>query len=323
MHLHHRPAGRLRRPPLATSLRSYARAKGGHVIFDIGSNGLLRSYARARKVGQVGQTAAAVGCPTSAPPPFRRGGALPSPGNFPPHAAGRHDRPPPRMCRRPSGEAPWAAASAKPFPPNRGHHHVIRQSPYPPRDAAPCERLPDSRATRLKEKRRHEHIVECIAVAAAAATPLMASGARTDDPIFDLIAAHRTAIRALSAAFRRESDLEETIPEDQRTWACKFDGAPPPSDHPEWIAAEISLQDADDREAEAFIAVLTIPPTTLGGAAALLEHLSLQEFPEESGIGQSIFKGAFQYTRDDVIGAATVFLQRLASALHTINRPTA
>jgi hypothetical protein len=147
------------------------------------------------------------------------------------------------------------------------------------------------------------------------------------DPIFGLIAEHREAIRAESAAYRMQSDAEETIPREQRkSWSYRAGDEGPPegcTDAPEWIAAMMAVMNACDRQCDAEVAVLTTPPATFAGVVALLEHVSLPSFPEEAeesdaSDGLTILENAGVCYREDVSNAAEAFPAMIAAALRKL-----
>jgi hypothetical protein len=164
--------------------------------------------------------------------------------------------------------------------------------------------------------------------AAAAAVPTVASAlcrrpAEGDDPIFALIAEHREAMRAVSAANSLHSDLEERLPPEQREWCYSAGEKGPPedcTDAPEWITAEIAVGDAYERMNDSLVAVLETRPPTLAGVLALLEHATLPCFPEErnSDGNQSILITARLSYREDVRDAADDFLWVIIDALRVL-----
>jgi hypothetical protein len=129
----------------------------------------------------------------------------------------------------------------------------------------------------------------------------LAAGA-TIDPIFGLIAAQRETMRALSAAFRKQSDMEE---------ADSDEG---------WNEGKVDVDDAHDRDCDALVVVLTTQPTTLAGVAALLEHCGLPRFPDEKGASRndSILRDASLCFQKDVVDAAKDFLPTIAATLRKL-----
>jgi hypothetical protein len=96
--------------------------------------------------------------------------------------------------------------------------------------------------------------------AAVAALPIAA--AAMADPIFAVLAEHREAMKAyLSAA-----DVSGRLVDDT----------------PEWNAAWTVTQAATKREHAALLAVLTTQPTTIAGAARLLDHVGQDQFLGEA-----------------------------------------
>jgi hypothetical protein len=101
---------------------------------------------------------------------------------------------------------------------------------------------------------------------AAAATPIAPALANAlgepapamADPIFAVIAEHQAALKAYLQADAIKGGL---------------------MDHtPEWIAARAVTDSAEARELIAHKAVFTTAPTTVSGAAALLEHVAQPEY---------------------------------------------
>ncbi|SRR5258708_28839720 len=140
------------------------------------------------------------------------------------------------------------------------------------------------------------------ALAPAAATALCRLPSAEDDPIFALIAAQRETMRALSAAFRKQSDMEEADGDEG------------------WNAGGIDVDDAHDHDCDALVAILTTPPTTLAGVAALLEHCGLPRFPDEKGAwrNDSILRDASLCCQEDVVDAAKNFLPTIAATLRKL-----
>jgi hypothetical protein len=130
------------------------------------------------------------------------------------------------------------------------------------------------------------------------------SAGATIDPIFGLIAAQRETMRALTAAFRKQSAMEEADGDDG------------------WNAGCIDVDDAHDCDCDALAAVLTTPPTPLGGVAALLEHCGLPRFPDEKGAttrrNDSILRDAGLCCQEDVQEAARGFLPIIAATLRKL-----
>jgi hypothetical protein len=121
-----------------------------------------------------------------------------------------------------------------------------------------------------------------------------------DDPIFAAIEAHRATIRAFKAAFESRDHLEDTDPEGS-------------IDAPEWIAAELEIENADERDADAEATFLTTQPTTLAGILASLEHAA-----EDAGGDGTILDSASRCHREDVSDAAEAYPAMIAAALRKL-----
>jgi hypothetical protein len=127
----------------------------------------------------------------------------------------------------------------------------------------------------------------------AAFSGLAASGAGLcgADPIFEVIAGHRAAIKAYSAACNN-------LPDD-----------------------ETGSDAALDHEGKVLLAVLTMQPTTMAGVAALLEHVALPEFLRDEPDAETILSAASQSTEHDA--AAAEFPRRLAATVLNLMRARA
>jgi hypothetical protein len=139
----------------------------------------------------------------------------------------------------------------------------------------------------------------------------------TPDPIFELIERHRRACVSMFNALRAASDAEETIPESRRSWeGYRYDEPDPPEncpDDPAWLKSQADLRDAYHAEEEAIVALLTTPPTTLAGLAALLKRAGEPNYPDQTDLYEETVLGwAVSCDREDVSEAAASFLERLA-----------
>src|SRR5262249_13197291 len=79
------------------------------------------------------------------------------------------------------------------------------------------------------------------------------------DPIYALIAEHREAMRAESAAYSAQSRAEKAIPLKLRSWSHSAGDEGPPegcTDPPEWIESEMMVVRACNRARDAEYAVL-------------------------------------------------------------------
>jgi hypothetical protein len=119
-------------------------------------------------------------------------------------------------------------------------------------------------------------------------------------PIFAVIAEHRTA-------------LEEYY------WAVRVSGAMVsygPNKDPNYDSADSETRDALRREQGALWDVLTIQPTTLAGAVALLAHVGLPEFlREEPGFENETILSACTNSTGKLKYAAQDFPARLAETM--------
>lgn len=171
-------------------------------------------------------------------------------------------------------------------------------------------------------------LLASVPVLAATTMPVVANAIGTlpvsgDDPIFDLIAEHREAIRGETAAYWVHARAEEITPVDQRSWSYRAGDERPPescTDAPEWIEAQMIVARACKLSEDAELAVLTTPPVTLAGAVALLDHVGLPCFPDEEGSegDSTILETAGMRRRDDIKEAAADFLPMIADTLRKL-----
>ena len=117
-----------------------------------------------------------------------------------------------------------------------------------------------------------------------------------DDPIFALIERHRRATRAFSAAVSNKDKVQAAH------W--------PWSDAPERIAADAQYDAASDARQEA-TDLLSTQPSTIAGAAAVLDYVNEPSCGEERDDKDTILVEAFETSEE----AALAFLPMVASTL--------
>jgi hypothetical protein len=167
------------------------------------------------------------------------------------------------------------------------------------------------------------------ALGSAAAVPAVAfAGPATADPIFELIADHREAMKAYTAAVHAANRLSEVLPDEQQHWFWTADAPDLPADcadAPEWIDAQLALSRAGEAIEDALFEVLTTVPTTLAGVAAVLDHVSLPMFPDDDPPGGSgdprILENAFGNVYEDVGDIGDNFLPEIAEAVRRLTTP--
>jgi hypothetical protein len=162
-------------------------------------------------------------------------------------------------------------------------------------------------------------VINAVAIGAAKAGEV--------DPIFALIEAFDRAADEESIAYRESTSLEETLPEEQRTWSIHFggdgEGLWPPegcADAREWLNAQLAIGRSSARISDLMVALLTTAPTTIEGVIALLERLDAAAFPEERDDNRAdtlIFVMSDWYD-ERVVGVADTFHSMLAAALRNI-----
>lgn len=98
---------------------------------------------------------------------------------------------------------------------------------------------------------------------------------RVPDPVFALIASHRRAYAAWSAAVDTESMLEEELSKDSRhTHLTAWNDAIVETDDPRWIASEKHYRKTWDQQVALAWEIAAVPATTLAGVAALAAYVS-------------------------------------------------
>jgi hypothetical protein len=147
------------------------------------------------------------------------------------------------------------------------------------------------------------------------------------DPIFALISAYDHAANEEMVAYRESNKLEKALPKEQRTWSIHFGGDserrwPPEgcADAPEWIDAQLAIGEASERISDRMLALLTTAPTTIEGAAVLLERLEDAAFPEERDLdcAESLISTMGNWYDERVEEAAAEVHSTLATALGNI-----
>jgi hypothetical protein len=156
---------------------------------------------------------------------------------------------------------------------------------------------------------------------------------REPDPIFAAIKRHRAAVRSYLTSIDRRSTLRQIIPQARRRWEA---GEKPDrcTDAPEWIGTNTALIEAAEELDKALEAVLSTAPTTIAGAADLLDYVSRKEW-EVVGAGEwandydgAIFENALDgrqgpvenpvYIVEGVQKAAANFLPMIAATLRSL-----
>jgi hypothetical protein len=134
-------------------------------------------------------------------------------------------------------------------------------------------------------------------LAAALATP------SSIDPIFAVIAEHRTAIEEFCRAVRVSGAMV----------------AYGPDKDPNYDSADKETRDASSRDQSALWDVLTVRPTTLAGIVALLAHVGLPEFlREEPGFENETILSSWTNSTGKLKDAAQDFPARLAETMRGI-----
>jgi hypothetical protein len=163
-------------------------------------------------------------------------------------------------------------------------------------------------------------LLASVPAVAAAVVPTLATAlgglAAGSDPVFAAIETHRTTIRAFEAAFEPRAHLEDTLPAAQRSWQRTAWEPDPPegcTDAPEWIAVELEIKNANERDCDAEAMFLTTRPTTLAGILASLEHAA-----EDAGGDGTILDSASRCCREDVSDAAEAYPAMIAATLRKL-----
>ena len=89
---------------------------------------------------------------------------------------------------------------------------------------------------------------------------------KTDDPIIAAIQAHRRAWTKTRAAFEHQSAVENELVAGTRVPAGEAEC------DPQWIAANAAVGEALSVQDDLAVKLLETPPTTIAGAAALLNY---------------------------------------------------
>ena len=93
------------------------------------------------------------------------------------------------------------------------------------------------------------------------------------DPIFEAIDAHKAARAALEQVLNRSSALDRNLPANKcQSHITAWQEVIVASDDPRWIECERAVVKRMEEEGEAAQMLITILPTTMGGAVALLQY---------------------------------------------------
>jgi hypothetical protein len=154
-------------------------------------------------------------------------------------------------------------------------------------------------------------------VAASALCRLPTGG---EDPVFAVIERHREAVKAEYSALIKEGQLEEIIPDERCRWSPRFgtEEEPPENctDDPVWIEAQIAHVKAAYERTDLLLELLTTPPTTIAGVAAILAHLAEPPFPDNKNETHLDFAG--DCWRDDLNEAAALFMPMIPATLRKL-----
>jgi hypothetical protein len=118
-----------------------------------------------------------------------------------------------------------------------------------------------------------------VAAAATATLAPRAAVASEADPIHQAIADHEAAYAAYSACLDTQFALEDELPADRRQsdisqWETKI----VETDDPRWIDTEKNRSALSEAEDDTALELIITGPTTLAGAAALMQYVtSLEE----------------------------------------------
>jgi hypothetical protein len=149
-------------------------------------------------------------------------------------------------------------------------------------------------------------VAAAAALAAGTSVNGLAAGLTTSsstDPIFAVIAMHRTAIEECYRAVMVSGTMV---------------GGGPNKD-PNYDSADKETRDASSREREALYDVLTTQPTTLAGVVALLAHVALPEFlREEPGFENETILSACTNCTGKIKQAGKDFPARIAGTMRDI-----
>ena len=120
-----------------------------------------------------------------------------------------------------------------------------------------------------------------LAMATTHPAPAIASQ-RVPDPILEAIETHKDAYAAFEAAVRVNFALDNELPKERRrsritVWETRI----VETDDPRWIAAARAVSECSENETAAAMMLINVNPTTLTGAAALLEYVAHERRDEE------------------------------------------
>jgi hypothetical protein len=120
-----------------------------------------------------------------------------------------------------------------------------------------------------------------LAMATTHPAPAIASQ-RVPDPILEAIEAHKGAYAAFVGAVDVNYTLEKDLPKDRRRSSITiWETIIVETDDPRWIAAARSVFEGSHNETAAAMMLINVKPTTLTGAAALLEYVAHERRDEE------------------------------------------
>jgi hypothetical protein len=148
----------------------------------------------------------------------------------------------------------------------------------------------------------------------ASSTVAIADAPITRDPIFTAIEAHRDAAAAHSECVRKHYALEKTLPRDKRQSPHAGDEIVE-TDDPRWIETMHAVNQACDAMFDLARRLLDVAPSSLAGATALLNHVSLG-----SGSDGWTFP---DHVNDDETGEEYVpaLMRHVGEALRSIGAP--
>jgi hypothetical protein len=161
-----------------------------------------------------------------------------------------------------------------------------------------------------------------LAGAAAAGVAALPAGAGGEvDPIYAVIKTHHQAMARESACYREVCRLEEALPKDRRTWYFSAWAESLPqgcTDAPEWIASQQNLKGAHDLRHDAIETLMTVEPTTLAGAIALLEYVGSSEYPDQRGAREPILFGVVDLNDERFPKVVWTFPAQLATTMRRL-----
>lgn len=150
----------------------------------------------------------------------------------------------------------------------------------------------------------------------SSAAPAKAS--EESDPVLEAINEHDAAMRNEAACLLWQSVLEKNLPADRRTWRSGASNQPAENktDAPEWIASQMAVGEAKERRCKAIVTLLTVPPTTMAGAIALLSYVGTIEYPwEKTGTEKPLLFVFSDWPLDEIKEAARALPTAIANAM--------